>query len=69
MNIRTRIAAAAVLALVALSGCPLGSQVIVVGKKCVTDDDCSSDTECVRAESANADRVCMPLDGDPANSG
>ena len=54
-------------ALTALTGC-LGSRVLVVGKSCRSDADCSEDTECVRADSANADRVCMPFDDDGSGS-
>ncbi len=44
------------------SGCTLGSQVLSVGLKCTSDNDCPEDLECVRADSANADKACMPID-------
>jgi hypothetical protein len=47
----------------AFVGCTLGSQILEVGAKCTTDNDCSNEQlECVPADSANADRVCMPID-------
>ena len=50
-------------ALVAFAGCTLGSQILEVGAKCNTDSDCENEQlECVPADSANADRVCMPID-------
>jgi hypothetical protein len=47
-----------------LGGCTLGSQILDVGKECTSDAQCSEETECVRADSNNAQRVCMPFDDD-----
>ncbi|MDP2345375.1 MAG: hypothetical protein Q8O67_30805 [Deltaproteobacteria bacterium] len=47
----------------AFVGCTLGSQILEVGAECVEDADCvNKQLECVRADSANATRVCMPID-------
>ena len=54
--------ALASLFVLAVGGCVLGSQILDVGKPCTSDKDCSEDTECVRSDSPNASRVCMPFD-------
>jgi hypothetical protein len=55
---------AGVLAVAALSagGCLIGGGILEVGKPCSRDSDCRDERlECVPAESAAADRVCMPI--------
>ena len=50
------------LALAVVGACTLGSQIIDAGKPCQKNEDCNSpDLECVRADSASANRVCMPI--------
>jgi hypothetical protein len=45
-----------------LGACALGDGDIEDdGAPCVSDFDCPESHECVQAESANANRVCMPL--------
>ena len=62
---RSLVATVTLMTLVLLTAsCILGSQILEVGAKCTTDSDCQNEQlECVPAESANADRVCMPIDG------
>ena len=52
------------------AACPIGDRLreTDLGLPCNTDDDCATDFECVRAESANAESVCMPI-LDSAGSG
>lgn len=57
------------LATLGVAGCNLGGQIIEVGQACRSDADCSDATECVAADSANADKVCMPFDDDVGASG
>jgi hypothetical protein len=50
------------LALAPLSGCGLDEDASPIGEPCVSTFDCPEAFECVAAESANASRVCMPLE-------
>lgn len=51
------------LALAAVAGCYIGTNgdVLIVGRECTSDSDCDENTECVPADSPNANRVCMPF--------
>lgn len=44
------------------SACGLDDDASPTGEPCTSDFDCPENFECVAAESANASRVCMPLE-------
>jgi hypothetical protein len=48
--------------MVCFAGCGLDDDASPTGEPCTSDFDCPEDFECVAAESANASRVCMPLE-------
>ena len=56
-----RLLGLSLLGVVAVSGCLIGADIEAQGRSCRSDLDCPDELECVSADSATADRVCMPI--------